>query len=215
MALEIAFLAGWPANDGCELRNHLLLRGALGQVTIGLALGDSGGDWRGASDGQSALRSHTGESVGVGRGNSISWIGGGGRGGNSRAQCSKHRPDPGAPQRMTTWGVRDSARRERLTVAYRAYRVSSLSEFKLILGDLSRTELEWQVVIPGFPAIHTRRCSSFAKAHRPKTMEVARIPGFSDHYLLLSQRTYGIVLLESQGKVLWAKSPMFCKARWR
>src|ERR1700691_6427939 len=79
-------------------------------------------------------------------------------------------------------------------------------------GDLSRTELEWQLLIPGFPAIRTRRCSSFAEANRPKTMEVANIPGFSDHYLLLSQGKRGIVLLESQRKVLWAKSPMFCRA---
>jgi hypothetical protein len=56
------------------------------------------------------------------------------------------------------------------------------------IGDLSRTELEWQVLIPGFAAIRTRRCSSFAEANRPKTMEVANIPGFSDHYLLLSKR---------------------------
>jgi hypothetical protein len=54
-------------------------------------------------------------------------------------------------------------------------------------GDLSRTELEWQVLIPGFPAIRTRRCSSFAETNRPKTMEVANISGFSDHYLLLSK----------------------------
>ena len=81
-------------------------------------------------------------------------------------------------------------------------------------GDLPRTELDWQLLIPGFPAIRTRRCSSFEEANRPKTMEVANIPGFSDHYLLLSQRKRGIVLLESQRKVLWAKSPMFGRARW-
>jgi hypothetical protein len=83
------------------------------------------------------------------------------------------------------------------------------------IGDLSRTELEWQVLIPGSPVIRTRRCSSFAEANRPKTTEVANVPRFSDYYLLLSQRECDIVLLESQRKVLWATSPMFCRARWR
>src|ERR1700758_3762157 len=62
------------------------------------------------------------------------------------------------------------------------------------LADLSRTEREWQILIPGFPAIRTQRCSSFAEAPRPKTMEVADIRGFSHHYLLLSQRKCGMII---------------------
>jgi hypothetical protein len=52
----------------------------------------------------------------------------------------------------------------------------------------------WQVLIPEFPAIRTRRCSSFAEANRPKTAEVANIPGAARKRLVRQLLTESLLL---------------------
>ena len=95
---EIGVRMALGANRGSVSRYGTARSVLAGRHRIGDR--DSGGDWSGISHGQPAFRSCAVESVAVGRCDGASWIGGAGRCGDSRAKSSKHRPDPGAAQRM-------------------------------------------------------------------------------------------------------------------